>query len=69
MNINWVLEEMQSALEKGILVQVDGRYYNGYNSGRFPVLEEEETYMEDYLEDDKGKIIEIIFDRVKIINE
>lgn len=64
-NMNWVMEEVQRALARGISVRIEGicsmEAVNA-SSG----AQEEVTYMEDYIGDDSGKIIEISFSRVKI---
>lgn len=63
--IRWIMEEIQRAIVKGISVRVDGSYSISSIEPRGGV-QEDVTYMEDYIGDDSGKIIEISFSRVKI---
>lgn len=64
----WILEEIHIANNQGIPVQVEGVYYNNCNIQELPYLQEEESYMKDYLEDERGKIKEIAFDKIKLNN-
>lgn len=65
-NTCWVLEEIQRAIVRGISVRVDGicSLESVENTSR---VHEEVTYMEDYIGDEEGRIIEISFSRVKVL--
>lgn len=63
--IRWIMEEIRRAIIGGISVRVDG--ICGIESiETVSGVQEEVTYMEDYIGDDNGRIIEISFSRVKI---
>lgn len=63
--IRWIMEEIRRAIIGGISVRVDG--ICGIESiETLQGVQEEITYMEDYIGDDNGRIIEISFSRVKI---
>lgn len=67
--INWVYREVSQAKNKGLLVMIDGICCESLEEADHMLLiREEESYMKDYMGDDKGKIIGIAFDRVKIRN-
>ena len=63
--MGWILEEIQRAIVRGISVRIDGICSIESREGACSV-QEEVTYMEYYIGDDSGKIIEISFSRVKI---
>lgn len=65
----WVLEEIKQAREHGIQVTIDGIYCDSLEEEEsLLVVREEETFMQDYIGDDNGKIIGIAFDKIKIKN-
>ncbi len=64
-----ILAEVREACICGIPIQVEGSYYDICNLQEIPMLREEETYMKDYIGDEKGHIIEIILDRIRICND
>lgn len=63
--IRWIMEEIQRAIVRGISVRVDG-VCSIEAMGAASGVQEDVTYMEDYIGDDSGKIIEISFSRVRI---
>lgn len=63
--IKWIMEEIRRAIAGGISVRVDG-ICSIEAVGAPSELQEEITYMEDYIGDDSGKIIEISFSRVRV---
>lgn len=63
--LSWVLNEIEQAAQKGISSKVDGIYYDVSNPPKLPRLREEESYMEEFIGDDTGKIIEIIFHKIR----
>ncbi len=68
--INWIFTEINQAKRNGLLVMIDGIYCNSQEEvNDMLLIREEESYMKDYMGDDKGKIIGIAFDRVKIRND
>ena len=67
--INWIFTEVNQAKRNGLFVMIDGIYCNNPEEvGNMLLIREEESYMKDYMGDDKGKIIGIAFDKVKIRN-
>lgn len=67
--INWIFAEVNQAKRNGLFVMIDGIYCNSPEEvGSMLLIREEESYMKDYMGDDKGKIIGIAFDKVKIQN-
>ncbi len=67
--INWIFTEINQAKNNGLLVMINGIYCNSKEEvDTMLLVREEESYMKDYMGDDKGKIIGIAFDRVKIQN-
>lgn len=58
-DIRWVMEEIQRAIVRGISVRVECPH---------TMEQGETTYMEDYIGDEEGRIVEISFSRVRILN-
>lgn len=58
------MDEIYSSILHGITVQVNGISYNKNNLEQMPVLKETENYMRDYIGDEKGKIKEIVFNKI-----
>lgn len=58
------MDEIYSSILHGITVQVNGISYNKNNLEQIPVLKETENYMRDYIGDEKGKIKEIVFNKI-----
>lgn len=58
------MDEIYSSILHGITVQVNGVSYNKNNLEQMPVLKETENYMRDYIGDEKGKIKEIVFNKI-----
>lgn len=68
-DISWVFNEINQAKMAGLSVMIDGIYCNSLEDvDHMLLIREEESYMKDYMGDDKGKIIGIAFDKVKIRN-
>lgn len=67
--IDWVFSEISQAKRRGLFVIIDGIYCESLEQvDHILLIREEESYMKDYVGDDKGKIIGIAFDKVKIRN-
>ena len=65
--IKWIFTEFNQAKSRGLFVMIDGTYCNSQEEvDHLLLIREEESYMEDYMGDDKGNIIGIAFDKVKI---
>lgn len=68
-DINWIFTEINQAKRNGLFVMINGNYCDSLEEvDNMLLIREEESYMKDYMGDDKGKIIGIAFDRVKIHN-
>lgn len=68
-DISWVFSEINQAKKAGLAVMINGIYCNSPEEvENMLLIREEESYMKDYMGDDKGKIIGIAFDKVKIRN-
>lgn len=67
--IDWVIKEINGARENGLFVMIDGVYCENMEEvDNMLLVREEETYMKDYVGDEKGTIIGIAFDKIKITN-
>lgn len=67
--IDWIVSEISHARSRGLFVMIDGIYCeNQEQADHMLLIKEEESYMQDYMGDDKGNIIGIAFDKVKIRN-
>ena len=65
--IKWIFTEINQAKSRGLSVMINGIYCNNQEEiDNLLLIREEESYMEDYVGDDKGNIIGIAFDRIKI---
>lgn len=68
--IKWVLQEIKKARAQGMQVIIDGVYCKSLEEEKsLLVIREEETFMQDYIGDDKGNIVGIAFDKIKIKNK
>lgn len=57
-----------SFINKGALVSQGGKYLSPiYQMEKIRALFEDSRYMEDFMEDDEGHIVEVRFDRVSIV--
>ena len=57
-----------SFIDKGALVSQGGKYLSPIDQmEKIRALFEDLRYMEDFMEDDEGNIIEVRFDRVSIV--
>lgn len=61
----WITEELELASKQGIPAAVNGILYNSRENSSLPILLEHETYMEDFINDDYGNIVQINFDRIR----
>lgn len=61
----WIMEEIHRAIIQGISVRVDG-ICSIETKGSVSGVQEEVTYMEDYIGDADGRIVEISFSRVRL---
>lgn len=62
---NWITEEIELANRQGIPASVNGIPYDGTEETSLPLLLEQGSYMEDFVNDERGNIIQINFDRVR----
>lgn len=60
----WVREEMQNALHRGIRVSIGGKYYVKEDEN-LSVIAENGCYMADYISDENGKIVQINFEQIE----
>ena len=67
--IDWIVREITDAREDGLFVVINGVYCENMEEvDNMLLIREEETYMKDYVGDEKGTIIGIAFDKIKITN-
>ena len=66
MIFEWIRDEIQIAYQFGISVQVDGVYYAPKDFRDLYHVVEDANYMKDFIDDGKGKIVQINFDKVKL---
>ena len=65
--IKWIFTEFNQAKSRGLSVMINGIYCNSQEDvDHLLLVREKESYMKDYMGDEKGNIIGIAFDRVKI---
>ena len=62
---NWIRQEMEAAEQCGISVEVDGVRYTSRDNGELLRVLEDAPYMKEYLDDERGKIIQINFNPIK----
>ncbi len=61
---NWIRGEIRKAEKKGIHVNVCGVRYSSDDTGKLYQVLEDAVYMEDYLCDEEGRIVQINFDKI-----
>ena len=61
----WVEKELVRASESGIPAYVDGVPYHEIPENSLPLVLENGIFMEDYLNDESGTIIQINFERIR----
>lgn len=62
---NWITEEMELASKQGIPASINGICYNSWEGSSIPILLEQGFYMEDFINDDYGNIVQVNFDRIR----
>lgn len=62
--IAWILAEASRWSLCGVEVKIDGVFYTGKNSEIIEHVREDNYYMEDYISDDHGKIVQVEFNRL-----
>lgn len=60
----WILAEASKWSFYGVEVKIDGMFYTGESSEVIDHVREDNYYMEDYVSDDKGKIVQVEFNRL-----
>lgn len=61
----WILAEASKWSLYGVEVKIDGMFYTGESSEVIDQCSREDNYyMEDYVSDDKGKIVQVEFNRL-----
>lgn len=61
----WMLHELEQAGKTGIPIIVNGETYSGPAKRNILTVCEGTTYMEDYIADTEGRIIQINFDQIR----
>ena len=61
----WMLHELEQAGKTGIPIIVNGETYSGSAERKIITVCEGTTYMEDYIADTEGRIIQINFDQIR----
>ena len=67
--ISWILDEVDKWTLAGVKVKIDGQFYSGGDSEIIEHVKEDNCYMENYVSDNNGKIVQVEFDRLKILLE
>lgn len=65
---SWIAEELEQANRQGIPASINGVLYDGKRGVPPPLMFEQGSYMEDFVNDESGNIIQINFDRVRHLN-
>lgn len=60
-----LLKELEEYDSEGLLLWLDGHLSNPKQITQAHLIQEENTYMRDYISDDKGEITGVGFDKVK----
>ena len=60
----WILAEASKWSLYGVEVKIDGMFYTGESSEVIDHVREDNYYMEDYVSDDKGKMVQVEFNRL-----
>ena len=59
-------EEYVIAFQEGDLLYLDAEFVKQFTFMEYDLLEEESSYMRDYIQDENNHVIGVGFDRVKI---
>ena len=62
--ISWILDEVDKWTLAGVKVKIDGQFYSGVDSEIIEHVKEDNCYMENYVSDNNGKIVQVEFDRL-----
>lgn len=62
--VAWILAEASKWTLCGVEVKIDGQFYSGKTSEIVEHVREDNYYMEDYVSDDNGKIVQVEFNRL-----
>jgi hypothetical protein len=62
-----ILEEIKEAKRRGISISVNGIPYQWNQKEELLIVLEEATYMKDYIGDESGKIVQIRYDRIRLV--
>lgn len=62
--VSWILAEAFKWTLYGVEVKIDGQFYSGKTSEIVEHVRENNYYMEDYVSDDNGKIVQVEFNRL-----
>lgn len=60
----WILKEMKKAKQKGIDIIIDGKPYNFETKEKAKSVLESSVYMEDFVLNKEGKVVEIAFNKI-----
>lgn len=58
---NWVLEEMKVAFQYGETIRLEDNLYNYEDIRALDIIREDCSYMQEFVGDSAGKIVEVIF--------
>lgn len=61
---NWLFSEICEAQVTGVPVAVDGRVYSVQEREELQKVMEQGYYMKSYVDDERGKIVQINFDHI-----
>lgn len=64
MTVSWILDEAAKWSLFGVKVKIDGQFYSGKDSEIIEHVKEDHYYMENYVSDNDGKIVQVEFDRL-----
>ncbi|MBU5479573.1 hypothetical protein KQI69_10195 [Eubacterium sp. MSJ-13] len=64
MTVSWILDEAVKWSLFGVKVKIDGQFYSGRDSEIIENVKENNYYMENYVSDNNGKIVQVEFDRL-----
>lgn len=61
---SWLVSEIRQAENTGVEVRIDGRQYSLDDIDRLKQVMENSYYMKSYTGDERGKIVQIDFERI-----
>ena len=61
----WIHDEIKRAANSGIPTSVNGVPYDYSNPGIPPVFAENGVYMEDFINDEHGRIVQVNFEHIR----